>query len=68
MRKYANAEWCTRLDFDRPYQSLGLQGDQIRISFFPGKKGDGFSVAITRADARLLAKRINQCLDATVKK
>lgn len=68
MRKHANSLWCTRLDFDKPYQSVGLEGDLIRIAFFPGNKQDGVSVKMSRADARLLAKRINSCLDATVKK
>jgi len=68
MRKHENVAWCTRLDFNRPYQMVGIEGDQIEISFFPGNKGDGASVVIDRSDARLLAKRINSCLDATVKK
>jgi len=67
-RKYANTSWHTRLDHDRPYQMVTAEGDLIRVAFMPGKKQDGYSLAFPRSDARLLAKRINQCLDATVKK
>jgi len=67
-RKYANTSWHTRLDHDRPYQMVMADGDVINVSFMPGNKEDGYSFPISRAEARLLAKRINQCLDATVKK
>ena len=67
-RKYANTEWHTRIDYDRPYQSVKIVDDDIQIGFMPGNKMDGYAFKISRADARLLAKRINECLDATVKK
>jgi len=68
MRKYEAVEWHTRLDWKRPYQTVRAEGDEIRIALFPGNENDGVSFALDRADARLLAKRINSCLDATVKK
>lgn len=67
-RRLENAYWCTRLDHMRSYQMVKAHADDLVISFFPGNKRDGFSLSVSRKDARLLAKRINQCLDATVKK
>ena len=67
-RKHANAEWYTRPADDKPYQKVKAADDLIFISFMPGYKLHGYTMTVTRADARLLAKRINQCLDATVKK
>ncbi len=67
MRRHLNAVWVTRLDLHRPYQQVGINGDDLAISFMPGKGGTGISINVSRKDARLLAKRINQCLDATVK-
>jgi hypothetical protein len=61
--------WITRLTMDAPYQEVGtLDEKNIGIAFFPGNKRDGFRLTLNRKDARLLAKRINQCLDKTVKK
>lgn len=67
-RKHANAAWYTRLGMDKPHQSVTSAYDEIWISFYPGNGGNGYSMKVSRKDARLLAKRINQCLDATVKK
>ena len=66
-RPHKNSIWLTRLDWNMPYQQVNTDGDLIEIGFWPGG-GNGIKHRITRADARLLAKRINQCLDATVKK
>lgn len=41
--------------------------EEIRISFFDSEDF-GNHIFMSRQDARLLAKRINQCLDATVKR
>lgn len=40
--------------------------DRIEI-LAPDGKGEAYGFSISRKDARLLAKRINQCLDATRK-
>jgi hypothetical protein len=52
LRKDLNPPWITTTDFD-----------QIRLVF-----DQGVSVCLSRKDARLLAKRLNQCLDETAKK
>lgn len=51
--------------FQAPYVSTAA-ADRIAIGF---PLGDGTVTVcyVTRKDARLLAKRLNQCLDATVK-
>lgn len=38
---------------------------EISISYFYEKEKDGFKLIIDRKLSRLLAKRINQCLDET---
>ena len=60
------AEWYTRFPGDRSYQVVRT-GDpkHLRISFMPGQQGDGIAIMIHRTDARLLARRIIQCLEAT---
>jgi hypothetical protein len=68
VRKFENQIFCTRLDFERPYQMCAAHGEMIQISMMPGAGGSGYMHTLTRKDARLLAKRINACLDATVKK
>jgi hypothetical protein len=66
-RVLQNAAWHTR--FGYPYQSVNCAGvDYIGLGFFFEKVQQGIGIKISRKDARLLAKRINQCLDATVKK
>ena len=61
--------WHTRLEMDRPYQTVRTVDEYcVSLGFFPGNKKDGIGLTLNRKDARLLAKRINQCLDATVKK
>jgi hypothetical protein len=66
-RKNINAIWVTRLPNGKPYQQVSADGEIIKVAFFPGNGEDGFGARINRADARLLAKRINQCLDGTKK-
>lgn len=41
--------------------------DEIRVTYFLNEN-DAQTFFLSRKDARLLAKRINQCLDATVKR
>jgi len=60
--------WITRPIGVRPTQYVQAKGEQIHISFFPRSEADGWGVTLSRADARLLARRINQCLDETRKK
>jgi hypothetical protein len=62
------AIWATRLNDEFPYQYIQAKNGDVYIGFFPGAGQPGVTVTITRADARLLAKRINQCLDDTRKK
>lgn len=67
-RRFLNQDWHTRLTHDGPYQTVRcIEGDRIQIGFMPGNKKDGFGVSLPRADAKLLARRIEQCLKATVK-
>jgi len=72
MRKHQESVWITKFT-DLAYQEVKCFSDRgLQISFFPikifDKRPNGVSVLVNRKDARLLAKRINQCLDATVKK
>lgn len=54
--------WCLALD--RMDTSVNtLPGDRILLTINGRIGGD-----LSRTDARLLAKRINECLDATVKR
>lgn len=54
--------WCLRRDQLYPITSTGVD-DTICIQGV----GDQY-LELSRKDARLLAKRINQCLDATAKR
>lgn len=58
--------WCLRPDLEPPYVRTA-DNDQIVI-LGPSDVGTPSIIRISRKDARLLAKRINQCLDATVKR
>jgi hypothetical protein len=58
--------WSTRPIGVYPTAYVSSEDEDIRISYHP-EPGDGWSVDMTRADARLLAKRLNQCLDASLK-
>jgi len=58
--------WQTRLDGKGPYQwTQTASKSDVWIGFMPGNKEPGFKVRMSRRDARLLAKRITQCLDDT---
>lgn len=43
-----------------------VEGDRILIA--AGEVDDWESIEVTRHTARMIAKRINECLDATVKR
>lgn len=68
MRPNSNVEYVSRLK--PPYVGAMVDmEDENRISLrIMNADGKGFAISVTRHDARMLAKRINQCLDATVKK
>ncbi len=51
--KYPNGEICT------------ISTSDIMIASYPCKGVSVEPIILSRRDARLLAKRINQCLDAT---
>jgi hypothetical protein len=55
--------WRLRDDLDAHVYIL--RGGLIAIHYDPGGDGHVTSLALSRRDARLLAKRINQCLDDT---
>lgn len=70
MRSNRHTVWTTRIG-DGMYQCVRVSDkddDKLQISLFPGEKKDGIGFVLTRPDARLLARRINQCLDATRKR
>ena len=61
-----NSIWClSRANLD-VYVTTGIN-DQIQV-VGPAINGATEALYFTRKDARQLAKRINQCLDATVKR
>ena len=64
-RPHANSIWPTRRDLSGAY--VRAYGEKIQM-WVPRHAGaqDGTAFVIDRAEARLLAKRLNQCLDATV--
>ena len=67
MRKHYNALWVTNTGGIR-YCYVSIAGEMdIKIASCVGG-GNATVFTIDRKEARLLAKRINQCLDATVKK
>ncbi len=69
MARYSqNAQWITSFDTKKPYQSVQVcptDEEMLDIGFWNG--GKGYLLAVSRESARLLAKRINQCLDGTPK-
>lgn len=64
-RPHANSVWPTRRDLSGTY--VKADGEQISI-WVPDYKGaeDGVVFQLSRSEARLLAKRLSECLDATV--
>lgn len=57
--------WPLRRDCSSVYVCT-TDEDRIQIAY-PTGGGYVMAYSLSRKDARLLAKRINQCLDATVK-
>ncbi len=60
--------WLTRPIGAYPQIYVEAKGELIDITSFAVEGSDGWGFALTRQEARLLARRINQCLDATVKR
>ena len=58
--------WGTRRDMSGGY--VRTMSDDCILIFEPGLSKNGQSIVVDRAEARLLARRINECLDATVKR
>lgn len=67
-RPHANSIWPTRRDLSGAYVKA-LAG-QIELWVPDGGTEDGmrtgYAHLLSRSEARLIAKRLNQCLDATV--
>lgn len=64
-----NTTWFLRYPlsgYPNAYVNTG-QDDEIRVTYFL-HENDAQTFFLSRRDARLLAKRINECLDATVKR
>jgi len=64
-----NTSWLLRwppTEYPNGYV-LTSEDDEIRVTYFEHEQ-DAQTIWLSRKDARLLAKRINQCLDATVKR
>jgi len=60
--------WMTRHSDQYPYQYVRTtDDDRILIVNAEQSGGNADAMVVSRRDARLLAKRINQCLDATRK-
>ena len=64
--------WALRMPFVKRGQSNGyvrtLPDDYIGIGVWGDLRVGSGSLVLSRKDARLLAKRINQCLDGTAKR
>lgn len=63
-----NTIWISRIPpiYPNAYV-LTAPNDEIRVSVFESED-DAVTFYMSRKDARLLAKRINQCLDGTAKR
>lgn len=69
VNRAANTAWFVRRQV-REYPNgyiLTTPEDEIRITWFEHEDHVD-TIFLSRGNARLLAKRINQCLDETVKK
>jgi len=64
-RPHANSIWPTRRDLSGAYVQPDEDHVWMWVPNYPGAE-DGTRHLLTRHEARLLAKRLNQCLDATV--
>ena len=62
--------WSTRRDFTGCYVRVSRVNDDLIDVYFPDGLGShrGWCMPISRGEARLLARRLNECLDATVKR
>jgi hypothetical protein len=61
-----STSWFLRRDLERypnGYVSTS-EGDEIRVTYFM-REDYPQTIFMTRRDARLIAKRINECLDRT---
>lgn len=68
-RHLPTVAWHTHLDWKRPYQAVRTHDENtLIISIMPGNRADGVGFKISRKDARLLARRIEQCLKGTLSK
>lgn len=71
-RPHSNSIFLTRFPTNgKPYQAVSVVEDNqelIVVGFYPGNGGKGYGIEISRQDAKLLARRIEQCLKATAKK
>jgi len=67
-RPHANSIWPTRRDLSGAY--VKPIGDRVTLWLPDGRTENGMRTGYThllsRSEARLIAKRLNQCLDATV--
>lgn len=66
-KKYLNTSWPCRID-GRPNAHVDIKSNgELKLGFFfnPKPYSDGFSFTIDRKLARLLARRILQCLEDT---
>jgi len=58
--------YCTHKVGVYPYASIATHDTKsVRIGIWPGKGKLGFTFALTRQFAKMLARRINQCLEDT---
>ncbi len=58
--------WHTHKFGVYPYAAVTTASTtDLKIAFFPKRDEAGFSFTLTRKMARMLARRINQCLDDT---
>jgi len=61
--------WATRRDMHGHHVRVHPRDDEALEVFHPfDDSGGGYLLKISRQEARLLARRINQCLDATVRR
>lgn len=65
MRPNRSCIWPTRRDLKGMYVCVNREDEDL---IAVGGRGLGYEIVINRGEARLLARRLNQCLDGTVKK
>lgn len=69
-RPHAGSIWPTRRDLRGSYVAVNRDDQDLVDVVVPVRDGSGnaFVHSISRGEARLLARRINECLDATVRR